>query len=175
MKRIKAILAVALVIGVVAGNCSVAQAAEGEMTVVPAGQRTVRQLTEAEVAQLELTQASEGIVNVPPASRASYTVYSYTDGFEFRLDGEHVATANIECIVYHYDDGKVHLYSRSITARRIISFDVARTYGRIVNTDGSLSYTTGDRVHIYGIVGTWNYAIDFRVTPTDASFSCYEV
>ena len=171
MKRLKAILAVLVVIGVIA----VAQAAGGEMTVVPTGTRTVRQLTEAEVARLELSQASKGAVSALPDSRSSYTVYSYTDGFEFRLDGEHVATANIECIVYHYDDGKVHLYSRSITARRILNFDVARTYGQIVNTDGSLSYTTGDRVHIYAIMGTWNYAIDFRVTPTDASFSCYEV
>ena len=59
--------------------------------------------------------------------------------------------------------------------RRLTTYDAGYTYGRIVNTDGSLSYTTGDRVHIIGYDDSWDYAIDFRVTPSDASFSCYEV
>ena len=156
MKKLKTVLALLLVLGLVTGNCSVAQAAEDGLTVRSAGKRTVRTLTQEEVDALRLSPASSGTVSVLPESRASYTVYSYTDGFNFYLDGLHVATANIECIVYHYTDGKVHLYQRTITLRRLMTYDAARTYGSIVNTDGSLSYTTGDRVHIYGLTNTWD-------------------
>lgn len=175
MKKFKVVLALLVVIGLVTGNCAVAQAAENEMTVRSAGKRTVRMLTQEEVEVLRMSPVAGGEVSTPQGSRADYTVYSYTDGFQFYLDDLHVATANIECIVYHYTDGKVHLYQRTITMSRLTTYDAARTYGRIVNTDGSLSYTTGDRVHIYGLTNTWDYAIDFRVTPSDASFSCYEV
>lgn len=175
MKKLKVVLALLLVIGVVTGNCAVAQAAEEGMTVRSTGKRTVRTLTQEEVDALQLSTATDGVVSTPPESKASYRVDSYTDEFWFYLDDLHVATANIECIVYHYTDGKVHLYQRTITMRRLTTYDAGYTYGRIVNTDGSLSYTTGDRVHILGLTNTWDYAIDFRVTPSDASFSCYEV
>jgi len=174
MKRVKAILAVLLVIGMVAGNSTVAQASEGEVSVT-SGRQAVRQLTEAEVARLELTQASEGAVSAPPDTRVAYTVYSHTNEYYISIGGEHVVTAFIECIVYHYDDGKVHLYNRTISIRRVVTYDAAREYGRIVNTDGSLSYTTGDKVHVYGLLDSWDFAIDFRVTPTEASFDCYEI
>lgn len=175
MKKLKVIVALILVMGLVTGNCAVAQAAETEMTVRSAGKRVVRELTSEEVDALRLSAAADGEVCAPPESKASYTAYSYTDGFQFYLGDLHVATANIECIVYHYTDGKVHLYQRTISMRRLMTYDAGYTYGRIVNTDGSLSYTTGDRVHIIGDDDYWDYAIDFRVTPSDASFSCYEV
>jgi len=175
MKKIKMLVALLLVIGVVTGNSSVAQAAEDKMTVVSAGKRAVRELSQEEVAALELSYAAAGEVSAPEDSRASYTVYSYTESFDFFLNDVRVARADAECIVYDYTDGKVHLYRRTISLSRLATYDMARTYGSIVNTDGSLSYTTGDRVHIMSLTNTWHYAIDFRVTPTDASFSCYEV
>ncbi len=175
MKKLKVVLALLVVLGVVSGNCAVAQAAEDGMTVQSAGKRAVRTLTQEEVEALRLSTATSGEVCAPPESKASYTVYSYTDEFWFYLDDLHVATANIECIVYRYTDGKVHLYQRTITMRRLTTYDAGYTYGRIVNTDGSLSYTTGDRVHILGLTNTWDYAIDFRITPTEVSFNCYEV
>jgi hypothetical protein len=108
-------------------------------------------------------------------TNASYTAYRYTDAFEFYFDGEWVARADVEATVWHYTDGKVHLYQRSISVSRLANYDAARIYGSIVNTDGSYSYTTGDRVHLYLDAGTWSYAIDFYVSNTEAYFSCYEV
>lgn len=175
MKKIKVVLALLLVIGLVTGNCGVAQAAETEMTVCSSGKRMVKELTQEEVEALQLSPVISGEVCAPSESKADYTVYGYTDGFNFYLGDLHVATANIECIVYRYTDGKVHLYQRTISMRRLTTYDAGYTYGRIVNTDGSLSYTTGDRVHIIGYDDSWDYAIDFRITPTEVSFNCYEV
>lgn len=175
MKKLKVVMALLVIIGMITGNCAVAQAAEDGLTVRSAGKRTVRTLTQEEVDALRLSTAADGAVCAPPEDKASYTVYSYTDAFEFFLDGLKVARADIECIVYRYTDGKVHLYQRTISLSRLATYDMSRTYGRIVNTDGSLSYTTGDRVHIIGYDDSWDYAIDFRITPTEVSFNCYEV
>ncbi len=175
MKKLRVVLALMLVMGLVTGNCGVAQAAEDGMTVRSAGKRTVKELSQEEVDALRLSTAADGEVCAPSENKASYTVYSYTDAFEFFLDGVRVARADIECIVYRYTDGKVHLYQRTISLSRLATYDMGRTYGRIVNTDGSLSYTTGDRVHILSLTNAWDYAIDFRITPSEVSFNCYEV
>ena len=173
MKKWKAMLALLIVMGVVFTNCSVVQAAEEQVTIESLG-KTVRRLSEAEVD--DLLQETVGTVsNAPQDSRASYEVYEYSESFNIYINGEHVATPTEVCTVWHYTDGKVHLYSRSITVRRLVYYDASRTYGQIVNTDGSLSFTYGDRVHLYGETNSWDFAIDFRVTPTEAEFDCYEV
>ena len=173
MKKWKAVLALLLVIGVVFANCSVAQATENQVTIEPLG-KNVRRLSEEEVDAL--LQESFGTAgSLPQESRVSYDVYEYSESFNIYINGEHVATPTEVCTVWHYTDGKVHLYSRTITVRRLITYDASRTYGHIVNTDGSLSFTFGDRVHLYVITNSWDFAIDFRVTPTEAEFNCYEV
>ncbi len=177
MKKIKVFLAVMVTALVVINNCLVAQAAEPEMEVTSGG-ITIRELSQAEAEALtgELTmEMIDGEESSLLATTASYTAYEYSESFEFRLDGTKVAQADAVCIVWHYTDGKVHLYHRTISLSRLASYDVSKEYGRIVNTDGSLSYTTGDKVHIYGLTSTWDYALDFRVTPTEASFDCYEI
>lgn len=134
-----------------------------------------------QAAQPELTVERSGmtVVELPRTqsdSRVSYTPYRYRESFTFRIDGVVVATATAECEVWHYTDGKVHLYNRTISTTGTANYTSYRTYGSIVNTDGSLSYTTGDRVVIYDEAYTWRYAIDFRITPTTSgSFSCYGV
>lgn len=176
MKKIKALFAV-LTMVLITANCSVAYAAETGVTVT-AGEMEVRELSQAEMealaGELELEMVG-GETSEPLAATASYTAYEYAQTFDFSLNGSWVAQADAVCIVWHYTDGKVHLYQRTITVTRLATYDASRTYGSIVNTDGSLSYTTGDRVHLYGDMVTWNFAIDFRVTPTEASFNCYEV
>ena len=173
MKKMKYLLGILVIIGLVSVNCSVAEAAENEMTVVQVG-RSVEVLTDEEMTDISM-ESIGGNVNQPMASDSSYTAYRYTDAFEFYLSGVKVARADVEAIVWHYTDGKVHLYQRSIGVSRLVNYDAARIYGSIVNTDGSYSYTTGDRVHIYGDMATWSYAIDFYVSNTEAYFSCYEV
>ncbi len=177
MKKIKILLAVMLMVLIVAKDCAVAQASEVGVKVTSEG-ITVRELSPAELRELprDLTVETMGSeVLSSMATNASYTAYEYSESFNFTLGDTLVARADAKCIVWHYTDNKVHLYNRTITVSRLATYDASRTYGSIVNTDGSLSYTTGDMVHLYGITSTWDFAIDFRVTPTDASFSCYEV
>ena len=178
MKKIKVILAVMIIMGIVVANSSVVQAAENGMTVVSAGNRTVEALSEEELLELspELSYGEiGGSVSGPMATNASYTAYRYSESFNFYLEGDWIARADAECIVWHYTDGKVHLYQRTIGVSRLTHYDAARIYGSIVNTDGSYSYTTGDVVHIYGDMESWSYAIDFYVSNTEAYFDCYEV
>ena len=177
MKKIK-VLVVALVMGMlITRECAIAQAAEVDMTVTSSGVQ-VRELswTEMEALSAELSSdmlEESGALQIERA--ASYTAYEYAEIFDFTLGDTWVAQAEAKCIVYHYTDGKVHLYRRTITVTRLATYDATRTYGRIVNTDGSLSYTIGDRVGLIGDDDSWDFAIDFRVTPTEASFNCYEV
>lgn len=177
MKRIKYVMAV-FVIGLLAmKDYAVAEAAESGLTMESRGLE-IRELSQTEMEALreEVQLDTTNMEDVSPmAATASYTAYEYSEIFDFTLGDTWVAMADARCIVYHYTDGKVHLYSRTITVTRLATWDATRTYGRIVNTDGSLSYTTGDRVYLIGDYNYWEYAIDFRVTPTEASFDCYEV
>ena len=128
---------------------------------------------------LTVEQGKLTVVELPRTqsdSKVSYTPYEYSQTFTFKIDGAAIATATAECEVWHYTDGKVHLYTRTISTTSILNYTAYATYGSKVNTDGSLSYTTGDRVTIIGPAGSWRYAIDFRITPTTSgSFSCYGV
>lgn len=177
MKKIKVLIGLLVMGLLVTRECVVAQAAESGLTVTSNGVQ-VRELSHAEMEALSSDLSFdilEGDVSEPMVTTASYTAYEYTESFNFSLEGTWVARADARCIVWHYTDGKVHLYQRTITMTRLASFDADRTYGRIVNTDGSLSYTEGDRVTIIDYDDFWDFAIDFRVTPTEASFNCYEV
>lgn len=173
MKKWKMILALLIIVGIVSVNCSVAEAAENEMVVVPVG-RTMELISDEELPELSMGEIG-GSTGELMGTNASYSVYRYTDTFEFYLNGQWVAEADAEAIVWHYTDGKVHLYQRTISVSRLPDYDAARIYGSIVNTDGSYSYTTGDRVHIFGDMATWVYAIDFYVSDTEAYFTCYQV
>jgi len=177
MKKIKLVIAVLVMGLLVAKDCAVAHAAENEFVVESRGLE-IRELSQTEINALATempleTMNMEG--TSATATNTSYTAYEYSEIFDFTLGNTWVAQADAKCIVYHYTDGKVHLYQRTITVTRLATYDATRTYGRIVNTDGSLSYTTGDRVGLIGDYDSWDFAIDFRVTPTEASFNCYEV
>lgn len=164
MKKVLAFFAMVVMMTTLTRG-AVAQAAQPELATQP--ELTV-EISDVTVEKLSLDERG---------ARVSYTPTTYRKTFTFRIDGEIIATATEECEVWHYSDGKVHLYTRSISLTHGINYTVTKSYGSIVNTDGSLSYTTGDRVHIYSATGsTWNFAIDFRITPTTAAdFSCYGV
>lgn len=176
MKKI--LMAVIIVVEMIILNCTTVQAAEDRMTVVPVGNRMVRELSEGEFARLSVEMSQEirsGAVSELSTADSSYTAYEYSESFNFYFDGDWVARADARCIVWHYTDGKVHLYQRSIQVTKLISIGAARMYGDIVNTDGSYSYTTGDRVHLFLDEGTWSYAIDFYVSGDNGDFNCYRV
>ena len=178
MKKVKMVIAALVAAVTVLSNGTVAHAAENGLTVVSAGNMEVKQLSEEEVAQLNSTLSTDTMVGenaLELNANSSYTVYQYSDTFNFHLGDTWVAAADIVCIVYRYSDGKVHLYSRDIDLRRVTYYDAYITYGSIVNTDGSVCYTTGDRVTVYDYYNMWTFAIDFAATPTGQSFTCYEI
>lgn len=177
MKKIKVVLAIIMVLCGTLSNSSVARAAETGITVVESD-TTVSKMTMAEWNEyVSREKMSVGKTDdISQATRdTSYTAYRYTKAYDFYSGDLRIARAEVECIVWHYTDGKVHLYSRTITPSRLPDYEIYRTYGRIVNTDGTLSYTTGDSVNISSFVEEWDYAIDFRITPSEHSFSCYQI
>lgn len=75
------------------------------------------------------------------------------------------------CTVWYYTDGKVHLYRRIIT---VTSGGANVQYGSMINTDGSVSYTEGDNVNKFYLIGGVEYHyIDFIVTSSYNNFSTY--
>lgn len=176
MNKIKFTVIFLLVFCIMMSNTALAYAAESRVDIVPVGNYSVEGLSEQERESLQQELGRIGDEEgLPLIANASYEPFRYSESFDIYIDGGWVARADAECIVWHYTDGKVHLYHRTITVRRLSTYDAVRTYGSIVNTDGSLSYTTGDRVRIIAYMDYWDFAIDFRVTPTEASFDCYEV
>ena len=175
MKKLCVAIAVLLFAGLGVRNVE-AQAAETESTI------TVRKLSEEEVAKLKAStggmqqiEANTEISMPTFETTASYTAHQYSETFGFYEDDTLIATAEAVCVVWHYTDGKVHLYSRTIALNYLSSHYASRSYGSIVNTDGSYSYTTGDRIRITNNLVTRTFALDFFVTSDNADFSCYEV
>lgn len=178
MKIRKALVMVFIIFGLAIMNDSVAHAAENGITVMSSGKRNVEVMSEEELASAQMEIFQEALTTEESASltsTSSYTAYRYSETFNFYYDGDLIAWADAECIVWHYTDGKVHLYQRTIQLTKLISIGGARIYGSIVNTDGSYSYTTGDRIYLYLDEGTSSFAIDFYVSDTEGYFSCYEV
>lgn len=178
MKKAKMVMAALVAAVTVFSNCTMVHASENGLTVVGTGNMEVKQLSEVEVAGLNSTLSTEAMVGgnvLELTSNSSYTVYQYSDTFNFYFEDLCIASVDIVCIVYRYTDGKVHLASREMTIRRLPTYDAYKTYGSIVNTDGSVCYTTGDRVTVYDYTHIWTFAIDFAATPTGQSFNCYEI
>lgn len=83
-----------------------------------------------------------------------------------------VAWVNVVCTVWDYPDGKVHLYSRTMSLTVTPGYeDSYLTYGSIFNTDGSYSGTTGDRVCLSDGVNSAHFGLYFYVTTETHRFS----
>lgn len=82
-----------------------------------------------------------------------------------------VASLESSYTVRYYTDNKVHLSARSHTSTLVNSnFSTQIIYGSIVNTDGSVSYTSGDMFKITHEGDDTYFDINFVVTPTTYSF-----
>ncbi len=177
MKKLGALLLVVLVSLGGIMNCPAVQAAAAEETEWAI---TVRELSEEEAAAftggMQTVQISDEINEPVFETNASYTAQEYSHTFGFYNGDLLVATATEVCTVWHYTDGKVHLYRRTITGSSVVSgYTIGWTYGSIVNTDGSRSYTSGDRATVSKLSNSATYALDFYITPSDYGFSCYAV
>lgn len=109
------------------------------------------------------------------AAASDYEVKVLTDRRVYAYVGvlteRRVATLDTSYTVWYYNNGKVHLYTRSLTSKLYdTNFSAEITYGSIVNTDGSASYTLGDRFTLTKGDEVNEYNIGFLVTPTTYSF-----
>jgi hypothetical protein len=103
---------------------------------------------------------------------ASYTPTVIPYYFDlYTMGRDYMCTGKEECTVWYYTDGKVHLYRRII---ELTNGNADIQYGSIVNTDGSVSCTTGDNVNKFFLLGDREYHyIDFIVTNSYYDFSTY--
>lgn len=180
MKRLVALVMVVLMFACSGTNCVVAHAAvedNAEWGISIKKESVREELDATELDEIMHQIQINGEISVPELqTNNSYTVHRYSDTFRFYEGNLLLATAEAVCIVWHYTDGKVHLYSRTITMM-VHASDIAasKSYGSIVNTDGSLSYTSGDKVMLSNGVQTKWFALDFYITPNEVDFSCYEI
>ena len=78
---------------------------------------------------------------------------------------KHVADVNSRYTVYHYTEGK-HLAGRSHSVTGTYNgYSAFINYGNIVNTDGSLNYTTGDYLGYFGNGDNGTFYLNFSITP----------
>lgn len=105
----------------------------------------------------------------PPSfmERSSYTPEVHQCEVKYLEDGDLVAVVSAEYEVWYYTDDKVHLYSRTFSKLTAAGYGESYfEYGSIVNTDGAISYTSGDRFYVKGKGVNRAHAINFFVTPT---------
>lgn len=101
----------------------------------------------------------------------SYEERVLSSAYVYTRNGVLVATVIDTCTVWYYTDNKVHLYSRSLSLSAASGYSSSYvTYGSIVNTDGSVSYTSGDSCTLIAILYNVTNSINFIVTPTSYSF-----
>lgn len=117
---------------------------------------------------------TETLVNEPQFITSASYVEKELTSTEYATDSSSQIVVTIErkCKVWYYTDGKVHLYSRSITKSTTPAYSPTTiTLGSIVNTDGSLSYTSGDKVKISNGTTSYTEALEFNVTPSGYAFT----
>lgn len=178
MKRCTIIVMLAVLLGVAVGPVKVASAMESmgtteiqndkwcEIRTVLLSENSVPDVTGNVV--MERTE-----VYLPDQQRDStHTERILSARHEFIVNDELVAWVNVVCTVWDYPDGKVHLYSRTMSLTVTSGYEGSYlTYGSIFNTDGSYSGTTGDRVCITDGVNSAHFGLYFYVTTETHKFS----
>lgn len=174
MKKIVAVLVVMLTMLSVSGKCTVVQAASEDVWEVRA---TETVLSETKVTEDDRDNLyKDTLIGYPDMMvRGSYTEKVLQCTYDIFLNGNRVFSVEEACTVWYYSDGKVHLYRRTLTGISWMGTTGTITYGSIVNTDGSRSYTSGDRVLVIRNTAMKTFALDFDVTGSDYNFSMYEI
>lgn len=174
-KKIGVLFAVILMVLSVYGECTPALAASEDVWEV---RTTETVLSEMEVIN-GVRDDSIGDIsmsNPSTSSRGSYTEKVLQCTHDVYVNGNRVFSVNEACTVWYYSDGKVHLYRRTLSGVSWSSTTTGElTYGSIVNTDGSRSYTSGDRVLVMRYATAKTYSLDFYVTGSDYNFSMSEI
>ena len=173
MKKVVAVLVAMATVLSVSGKCTVVQAASEDVWEV---RTTETVLSEMEVINGVRDDSVGDILmsNPDTSSRGSYTEKVLQCTHDIYVNGNRVFSVEEACTVWYYTDGKVHLYRRTLTGISWMGTTGTVTYGSIVNTDGSRSYTSGDRVLVTRYATSKTYSIDFYVTGSDYNFSMHE-
>jgi len=116
---------------------------------------------------------SETVYDLPSdeMTKESYTISHKTNSRDYYKGNTYAATLYEDYEVWYFDSGKVHIYSYSLSLSTASGFGSSEiTYGNIINTDGSVSYTEDFRVTIKGLFYNQVNPFNFIVTPTYYSF-----
>lgn len=178
MKRCSIIVMVAVLLGVIAGPVKAANAMEsmGASGLQNDKWGEIRTMFLPDNFGLDVTgevvmERTE--VCLPDQQRDStHTERILSARHDLYVNDERVAWVNEVCTVWDYPDGKVHLYSRTMSLTVTSGYEGSYlTYGSIFNTDGSYSGTTGDRVCLTDGTHTAHFGLYFYVTTETYKFS----
>lgn len=104
------------------------------------------------------------------SSSCSRVIYEYEKSIF--VDGEEVAVVSASYEVGYFENNKIHLYIRSLSRHVVHGYDSSYIhYGTIINTDGSISYTAGDKFILIGNDINTDISLDFIVTPNNTIFN----
>lgn len=177
MKRCSVIVMIAVLLGVVFGPVKMASAMETGTSVELQKKwcdiRTVLQPDSSKMGAAGEVVMEWTEVCAPDQQRdTTHTERILSARHELLVNDELVAWVNEVCTVWDYPDGKVHLYSRTLSLTVTPGYEGSYlTYGSIFNTDGSYSGTTGDRVCLTDGTHTAHFGLYFYVTTQTHSFS----
>ena len=173
MKKVVVVLVILLMMIGVPGECIAALAASEDVWEVRTTQNVLSETKKIEddrdnIHEDELVGSTDMIL------RGSYTEKVLQCTHDIYVNGTRIFSVEEACTVWYYSDGKVHLYRRTLTGVSWSNAIGTITYGSIVNTDGSRSYTSGDRVSVTRNTTRKTFAVDFYVTGSNYNFSMYE-
>lgn len=174
MKKIVAYLVAMLMVLSVSGECAIAQAASEDVWEVRTTETVLSETKVTEDVRDNLYQ-DDSVGYSDTVLRGSYTEKVLQCTHDIYVNGTRVFSVEEACTVWYYSDGKVHLYRRTLIGSSWFGTTGTITYGSIVNTDGSLSYTSGDRVSVTRNATRKIYSLGFYVTGSDYNFSMYEI
>lgn len=172
-KVVVALVAMLMVLGV-SGKCSVVQAASEDVWEIRTTETVLSEIEVIEDDNDSFYRETSGS-NPYTIARESYVERVLQCTHDIYVNGSRVFSVEETCTVWYYSDGKVHLYRRTLTKSAWGGTTGTITYGSIVNTDGSRSYTSGDRVAVTRNATRKTYALDFYVTGSDYHFSMYDL
>lgn len=174
MKKVVAALIAMLTVLSVSGRCMVAQAASEDVWEI---RTTETVLSETKVTGDDKDSLYRDTLGSNPYTivRGSYIEKVLQCTHDIYVNGSRVFSVDETCTVWYYADGKVHLYRRTLAGGAWLGTTGTITYGSIVNTDGSRSYTSGDRVAVTRNSARKIFALDFYVTGSDYDFSISEI
>lgn len=175
MKKVVAVLVAMITVLSVSGKCTVVQAASEDVWEVRTTERVISE-TKVTEAVGDSFQKDTLTGDSDMKARGSYTERVLQCTHDILVNGNRVFSVDETCTVWYYSDGKVHLYRRTLSGTSWTSTASGKiTYGSIVNTDGSRSYTSGDRVLVIKSTTAKTYALDFYVTGSNYNFTMSEI